>query len=60
MKKNLGNIDRFIRVVLGIIIGIIGIYFKSWWGIIGIIPLFTGLVGWCPLYIPLGISTKNE
>ncbi len=57
MKKNVGGIDRGVRIVLGLVIGALGIYFKSWWGLIGI-PLFlTGLIRFCPLYIPFKIST---
>ena len=57
MKKNIGTKDRVIRIVIGIIIVIVGIYLKSWWGAIGAIPLLTAILGWCPLYIPLRIST---
>ena len=57
MKCNLGKIDRLFRVVLGIIIIAAGSYLKSWWGIIGIIPLLTALVGVCPAYMPLNFST---
>lgn len=57
MKTNIGSSDRIIRFVLGIIIIALGLYYKSWWGLIGIIPLFTAAVRWCPLYLPFGIST---
>jgi hypothetical protein len=57
MKKNVGSIDRIIRIVAGIAIGIAGIYFKSWWGLVGIVPVVTALISWCPLYLPFGIST---
>ena len=57
MKKNVGKMDSIIRIALGVIIIVIGIYFKSWWGAIGLIPLITGIVGWCPLYVPFKIST---
>ncbi|MEN3044206.1 MAG: DUF2892 domain-containing protein [Candidatus Hydrothermales bacterium] len=57
MKKNVGGIDRWIRIILGIIIIFLGIYFKSLWGIIGLVPLITGIIGFCPLYLPFGIST---
>jgi hypothetical protein len=52
-----GNVDRIIRIVVGLVIGILGIIYKSWWGVIGVIPILTALVGWCPLYVPFGIST---
>jgi len=57
MKANIGSSDRIIRFILGIIIIALGLYYKSWWGVIGIIPLFTAAVRWCPAYAPFGIST---
>ncbi len=57
MKLNVGKIDRISRVLLGLIIIAVGIYFKSWWGIIGIIPLVTAAIGWCPLYALFGLSS---
>jgi hypothetical protein len=59
MKCNVGKTDAIIRICLGIIITIIGIYYKSWWGAIGLIPLLTGIFRWCPLYLPFKISTEN-
>jgi hypothetical protein len=49
--------DRIIRIVIGLIIVVLGVYFNSWWGLIGIIPLATGIFKWCPLYVPFKIST---
>ncbi len=60
MNANIGSADRIIRIVLGVLIIGIGIYFKSWWGAIGIIPLATALIRWCPLYLPFGISTCRK
>ena len=57
MKKNVGVTDRIVRLILGVIIIGLGLYFKSWWGVIGIIPLITGLIGYCGLYSPFGINT---
>lgn len=57
MKKNIGNSDRTIRLILGSIIVIVGIVYGSWLGLIGLVPILTALVGWCPLYVPFGIST---
>jgi hypothetical protein len=59
MKKNMGKTDRWIRVIIGLAIIAAGIYFKSWWGLIGIIPLATSLISTCPLYLPFGISTRR-
>ncbi|MCG6505112.1 DUF2892 domain-containing protein [Kingella sp. SNUBH-2017] len=58
MKRNVGTIDRIIRIVLGIaliagaLMGYIG-----WWGWIGVVPLATGLMSSCLLYSLLGINT---
>jgi hypothetical protein len=57
MKKNVGGADRTIRIVLGLAILGVGVYFKSWWGLIGLIPLLTGLFSYCGLYSLLGLST---
>ncbi len=59
MKANVGGVDRAIRIVLGIVILGLGYAYHSWWGLVGLIPLGTGLVRWCPLYSPLGISTAR-
>jgi hypothetical protein len=58
MKRNLGNIDRGLRIVIGLVLialavaGVIG-----WWGWIGLVPLLTGLFRFCPAYRLLGVST---
>ena len=57
MKKNVGKIDKSVRLLLGITIVVLGYLNNSWWGAIGIIPIFTALIGWCPLYVPMGLST---
>ena len=57
MKCNAGRSDKIFRVVVGVVVIGLGFYFKSWWGAIGLIPLTTAALGWCPLYIPLKIST---
>ena len=60
MKSNIGKADKIIRFVLGGAIIIAGIFFKSWLGLIGLIPIVTALVGWCPLYFPFKISTVSK
>lgn len=59
MKKNMGLLDRRIRIVLGLLIIAAGIYFETWWGLIGVVFLATSLISWCPLYIPFGLSTRK-
>lgn len=61
MKKNVGSADKIFRYVVGVGIIAAGIYFKSWWGVIGIVPIVTATLGVCPAYLPFGISTcKTE
>ena len=62
MKNNIGNVERAIRMVVGIILlSFIVIGPKTLWGLIGILPLATGYIGWCPPYALFGISTcKNK
>jgi len=57
MKCNVGKADKIVRVLLGLVIIALGIYFNSWLGAIGIIPLFTAAIGWCPIYLPFGLTT---
>ncbi|WP_445664658.1 YgaP family membrane protein [Fodinibius sp. AD559] len=57
MRYNIGRIDRALRVILALIIMAIGFYYQSLWGTIGIIPLISGITGFCPLYSIFGIST---
>lgn len=60
MKKNMGILDRRIRLVLGLLIVAAGLYFKTWWGLIGVVFLVTSLISWCPLYAPFGLSTRKS
>lgn len=63
MKQNVGRIDRIVRVVAGLAIVAAGFYYRSWWGFLGLIPLATALVGWCPLYTvicPTCSTKRNE
>ena len=62
MTHNIGGIERIIRIVAGLVLialavtGTVGV-----WGWLGLVPLATGLMGWCPPYSLLGINTcKNR
>ena len=57
MKINVGTADKVLRVVVGLVVIGIGFAAKSWWGAIGLVPLLTAFVGFCPLYALLGVST---
>ncbi len=64
MEINEGIADRVIRVVLGIaLICIIFVGPKTMWGLVGLVPLLTGILGFCPLYKIVGLRTcplKND
>ncbi|WP_317202730.1 DUF2892 domain-containing protein [Janthinobacterium sp.] len=60
MEKNLGGIDRVLRILAGVLI--LGLFFvlgdaARWWALLGLVPLLTGLIGWCPAYLPFGLRT---
>lgn len=57
MKCNVGNTDKLVRFTLAIIIAAVGLYFKSWWALLAIVPLITGLISFCPLYKFFGLNT---
>ena len=58
MPRNEGTIDRALRVILGLVlIALVFVGPQTVWGWIGIVPLLTGLVGFCPLYRLVGINT---
>ena len=58
MLKNVGGIDRILRIVVGLgLVGATVLDVLPVWGWIGIVPLATGLVGTCPAYLPFGIKT---
>ncbi len=60
MNTNVGGADKIIRIVIGVTVILAGIFFQSWWGLVGIVPLFTALMNFCPAYTLLGISTKTK
>ena len=57
MTKNVGNVERVIRAIVGLGIIGAGVYFQNWWGAVGAIPLLTAVIGWCPPYALFGINT---
>lgn len=61
IKRNVGTIDRGLRLIIGV--GLIALVFvgpKTPWGWVGIIPLATAIIGWCPPYSLLGINTCSK
>lgn len=57
MIRNVGNAERIVRVLAGVAICAAGLYYQSWWGLVGLVPIATGATGYCPPYQVLGIST---
>jgi hypothetical protein len=57
MKQNVGSADRILRMVLGLTIIAWGFISHNWLGAIGLVPLATGFLRWCPAYVPFGISS---
>ncbi len=62
MTKNVGGLDKVIRIIIGIVLLSMLFWVEGslkWLGLIGIVPLFTALIGWCPLYLLFGINTSK-
>ena len=61
MSKNIGAVDRAIRIVLGLVLlSLTVVGPRTAWGWIGLVPLITAFAGFCPLYRVLGISTSER
>ena len=60
ISVNIHPVERVVRVLVGLVgVALIFVGPKSLWGLVGLIPLLTGLIGWCPPYSLLGINTCN-
>jgi Protein of unknown function (DUF2892) len=58
MTQNVGGIDRILRIVIGLgLVGAAATGYLSPWAYLGLVPLATGLMGWCPPYSLIGFST---
>jgi hypothetical protein len=57
MKHNVCGGEKIIRALLGLIIILAGLYYVSWWGLVGLIPLLTATVGYCPVTHALRFSS---
>ena len=60
MKNNLGFIDRALRAILGGMIMVAGIYFQTWWGLIGGVIFLTSVFSFCPVYFATGFDSLNK
>ncbi len=57
MKSNVDGIDRTLRFIMGLGALGAGFYFKTWWGLAGLVPILTATVRFCPAYLPFSLST---
>lgn len=58
MKKNEGTLDRAARIIIGL--GLLSLVFvgpQTMWGLVGLVPILTGTIGYCPLYSVIGLNT---
>ena len=60
MTHNVGGIDKVVRYVIGLVIIALGAYYRSWWGLIGVIPIATALFSFCWLYPIIGVSPAHK
>lgn len=60
MTRNMGGVDRLLRAIIGLAIIAVGLYFGSWWGLVGLIPIATATMGFCPAYCPFKINTTGK
>lgn len=63
MKENVGGADKVMRIIVGL--ALLSLVFvlegnARWWGLVGLLPLLTGMTGYCPAYLPFGISTNKS
>ena len=59
MKRNIGTYDAAIRTMVGLGILIVGHHLRSWWGLVGVVPILTAMLACCPLYWLIGLDTKS-
>lgn len=62
MKQNVGRVDRWVRIILGVVLLSLTLILSGgirWIGLIGLIPLLTGIFGFCPIYSLLKIKTNK-
>ena len=61
MTRNIGSLDRMIRLVVGVVLlTLVFVGPQTPWGYLGLIPIVTALIGFCPLYALLGIATDHS
>ena len=59
MTRNVGGVDRALRITAGLVLLALGAFGPlGWWGLLGLVPLGTALAGWCPAYSLVGLNTR--
>ena len=59
MQCNVGKTDRIVRVVLGTVVVLLGFYFQRWWGLLGLLPLYTISIAWCPKVLFCAVPSRK-
>jgi uncharacterized membrane protein len=59
-EKNVGKNDKIFRIIVGLIIVVLAVLFKSIWGLLAALPIITAIYSFCPLYKFLNISTTKR
>ncbi|MDA8363471.1 MAG: DUF2892 domain-containing protein [Gammaproteobacteria bacterium] len=63
MQQNVGSADKVVRVIIGLVLVSLVFFLNGsirWLGLIGLVPIFTAFVGWCPAYSLFGLSTSAK
>ncbi|NTU57574.1 MAG: DUF2892 domain-containing protein [Chlorobiaceae bacterium] len=59
MTKNMGQKDRAVRAIFGVLLLMYGLIFQNLIGVVGLVPLVTAIIGYCPLYSILGVTSNR-
>jgi hypothetical protein len=60
MKENIGLVDKLVRFLIGSVIIVLGMYYQNWLGLLGLLPIFTAVIGYCGLYAIFGVGTAKH
>ncbi|MDP3443664.1 MAG: DUF2892 domain-containing protein [Ignavibacteria bacterium] len=63
MKKNVGQLDRLVRIVFGVVLLSLFFFIEGnlkWISLLGVVLILTGTINFCPLYLPFGINTRSK
>lgn len=60
MTANVGGVDKILRITIGLIIIALGFIYSTWWGLVGVVLLATGLLNYCAVYNLINVSTRKK